>query len=104
MSTPTPDFTISPRQFSEDDAWFVLIANPDGSVNVPISDPYQMLPDPAAPWPDTEPQVTEEIIELRLLTADGKTGPIDTTPRPGTPSGLHQKMRSNTLAGRKHSQ
>jgi single-strand DNA-binding protein len=75
MSTPTPDFTISPRQQDDDDAWFGLVANPAGSVNVPITDPYQVLPDPAAPWHDTEPQLadTQDQTTGRAVTMSGET-------------------------------
>lgn len=75
MSTPTPDFTISSRQFNDDDAWFGLVANPAGSVNVPITDPYQVLPDPAAPWHDTEPQLTDTQDQStgKAVTMSGET-------------------------------
>lgn len=42
MDTLTPrDFTISSRQFDEDQDWFGLHANPSGNIDVPITDPYQ---------------------------------------------------------------
>lgn len=42
METLTPrDFTISSRQFDEDQEWFGLTANPSGAINVPTTDPYQ---------------------------------------------------------------
>ncbi|MDR7161791.1 single-stranded DNA-binding protein [Arthrobacter sp. BE255] len=42
MDTLTPrDFTISSRQFDEDQEWFGLHANPSGDINVPATDPYQ---------------------------------------------------------------
>jgi single-strand DNA-binding protein len=75
MSIPMPDFTISPRQYRDDDAWFGLVANPAGSVNVPITDPYQVLPDPAAPWHDTEPQLTDTQDQAtgKAVTMSGET-------------------------------
>lgn len=43
MDTLTPrDFTISSRQFDEDQEWFGLRANPSGTINVPVTDPYQL--------------------------------------------------------------
>jgi single-strand DNA-binding protein len=60
MNAPTPgDFTISPRQYTDDEAWFGLHANPAGTINVPVTDHYQVLPDPAAPWHYTEPDTIE---------------------------------------------
>jgi single-strand DNA-binding protein len=42
MDTLTPrDFTISARQFDEDQGWFGLVANPSGAINVPSTDHYQ---------------------------------------------------------------
>jgi single-strand DNA-binding protein len=42
MDTLTPrDFTISARQFDEDQGWFGLVANPSGAINVPSIDHYQ---------------------------------------------------------------
>jgi hypothetical protein len=70
MSIPMPDFTISPRQYSDDDAWFGLVANPAGSVNVPITDPYQLLSDPAAPWHDTERHRSRERRNFRTVRGE----------------------------------
>jgi single-strand DNA-binding protein len=42
MDTLTPrDFTISARQFDEDQGWFGLVANPSGAINVLSTDHYQ---------------------------------------------------------------
>jgi single-strand DNA-binding protein len=42
MDTLIPrDFTISARQFDEDQGWFGLVANPSGAINVPSTDHYQ---------------------------------------------------------------
>ncbi|MDQ0867450.1 hypothetical protein [Arthrobacter globiformis] len=34
---PADDFTISPREYADDDAWFGTRANPDGRVNIHIA-------------------------------------------------------------------
>jgi single-strand DNA-binding protein len=76
MNTPAPgDFTISPRQYTDDEAWFGLRANPDGTVNVPITDHYQVLPDPAAPWHYTEPDTiqAEQHSTGKAVTMSGET-------------------------------
>jgi single-strand DNA-binding protein len=67
MNTPTPDdFTISPRQYTDDEAWFGLHANPAGTINVPVIDHYQVFPDSAAPWHYTE--------SVTIQTAHHSTG------------------------------
>lgn len=64
MSTPEPIDPglprrvegLSPRVPLDVDVF--RIANPAGTINVPLTDPYEVLPDPAAPWYDTEPPGT----------------------------------------------
>jgi single-strand DNA-binding protein len=76
MNTPAPgDFTISPRQYTDDEAWFGLHANPAGTINVPVTDHYQVLPDPAAPWHHTEPDTiqTEHHSTGKAVTMSGET-------------------------------
>ncbi|MFK4298568.1 hypothetical protein ABH924_003739 [Arthrobacter sp. GAS37] len=52
MSACTGDrFALSPR-IHADREWFGLLANPSGTINVPLADPYRVTPDPAAPWHD----------------------------------------------------
>ncbi len=38
-------FPLSPRKIIDAD-WFGLLANPEGTINVPFEDPYEALPDP----------------------------------------------------------
>jgi single-strand DNA-binding protein len=76
MNTPAPgDFTISPRQYTDDEAWFGLHANPAGTINVPVTDHYQVFPDPAAPWHHTEPDTiqTEHHSTGKAVTMSGET-------------------------------
>jgi single-strand DNA-binding protein len=76
MNTSTPgDFTISPRQYTDDEAWFGLHANPAGTINVPVTDHYQVLPDPAAPWHYAEPDTiqTEQHSTGKAVTMSGET-------------------------------
>ena len=49
---PADDFTISPREYADDDAWFGTKANPDGRVNIHIAgvtDAPAFQNSPAAP-------------------------------------------------------
>lgn len=41
-------FQISPRKFA-DAEWFGLAANPEGTINVPLVDPYEEIPYPECP-------------------------------------------------------
>lgn len=64
MDTLTPrDFTISSRQFDEDQEWFGLVANPSGVINVPFTDHYQ----PA------EPQNVTSTTLRKVMNMSGET-------------------------------
>ena len=77
MSTLPPlEPGLSPRWHADDeDAWFGLDVNPSGTINVPITDPYKVLPDPAAPWHDKEPNViqTEQHSTGKAVIMSGET-------------------------------
>jgi single-strand DNA-binding protein len=83
MNTPTApkDSGLAPRReglsprIQLDPDLFGVDANPSGTINVPIIDPYQMLPDPAAPWFDNAPDATdiEHHSTGKAITMSGET-------------------------------
>lgn len=54
MNAATPDFTISTRRHNDDEERFGLVANPDGSVDVPITDPTKYSRTPQLPGTTTQ--------------------------------------------------